>query len=118
MRLIAMRLTKRLFILFLAFWLPTSVVVAGGMSLEMSGSMQPLVEEGVDPCPQHSSSKSAQGGSGECYGCSFCQFACTAMLTLGVQSVALGAGWLEALSPLSAGSPYVPDRLQRPPLAL
>jgi hypothetical protein len=113
-----MRLAKRLLVLFLVFWLPTSVVVAGSMSLAMSGTAQVLAEDEADACPQHSSGKDAQSSSGECYGCSFCQFACTAMLTLGVQSIALGAGWLEARSPLAAGSPFISDRLQRPPLAL
>ncbi len=116
-----MRLRNRLLVFVLAFWLPLSVVAANSMAMSMSGpaprmSVDESVDEG-DGCPQHSQ-ESKERSPGDCYSCSFCQFACTALMSLSTPSAQVPGGWvaIEFAVPLHARSPSEP--LQRPPLAL
>lgn len=113
-----MRLMRwsRLLILFVAFWLPISVVVASGMALSMSGPAPQLAAGEGEVCPQHSSGGSSESKSGDCYGCSFCQFACTAMMPIAASANPVHSGWVAAEFVLPVVPLLVPALLQRPPL--
>jgi len=109
-----MRLTKRLFVLFLAFWLPLSVLAANSMAMEMGTPASYAATEHGEGCLQHEGGDAAPV-YGECYGCSFCHFACTALIASSSQAVPLAAGWVTAEFLPCRVSPFVLDRLQRPP---
>ena len=112
-----MRLSKRLLILFMVLWLPVSVVAAATMTVSMSGAAsQEMAAETGEGCPQHVNEVLSDRAAGECYGCSFCQFACTAMMATAPQPSGFLPGWIAAEFVLPALSPHVLDRLQRPPL--
>ena len=112
-----MRLRNRLLILFLALWLPASVVAAGTVSVSMSGAAsQELAADSGGGCPQHANQETPDRAPGDCYGCAFCQFACTALMTMMLQPPGFLQGWIAAEFSLPALSPYVLDRPQRPPL--
>ena len=112
-----MRLSKRLLILFLALWLPVSVMAAASMAVSMAGTASQEMAAGTDEgCPQHANGFLSDRAAGDCYSCSFCQFACTAMMALVPQPSGFLPGWIATVFFLPALSPHVPDRLQRPPL--
>ena len=111
-----MPLSKRFLILFLAFWLPVSVVAAGTIAASMSGTAQELVAEAGEGCPQHAGQEGTNRDSGGCHGCSFCQFACTALMSVAAPADPVSGSWVavEFAGPVFALP--IPEPLERPPL--
>jgi len=111
-----MRLLKRLLILFLAFWLPVSVVAAGTMAASMSGTAQELVAEAGEGCPQHAGQEGTNRDSGDCYSCTFCQFACTALMSVAAPADPVCGSWVAVGFAAPVFPLPIPEQLQRPPL--
>lgn len=113
-----MRLSKRFLFLFLAFWLPVSVVAAGALAASMPGaaSQEQLADAG-EGCPQHATQEASDSGTGNCYSCSFCQFACTALISVATPAEPVSAGWVAVEFAAPVFPLPIPEPLQRPPLS-
>jgi len=112
-----MRFARKLVLVFMALWLPVSVSAASAMSLAMSGKAGMVTEQMAEGCEQHQQEAGSTIPSGDCHNCPLCHFACTALMTSSTGAGAIHQIWIAAEFFAPTVLLYVPDRLQRPPLA-
>ena len=109
---------KRLLILFIALWLPASVVIAGTINVAMADKAGEAMQQMSSGCEQHPQESEPEPSAGDCHACSFCHFACTALMSESALTGALRPVWIAPDFSSAFSPPFIPDRLQRPPPAL
>ena len=115
-------LAKRFLIVFLALWLPVSVVAAGAftVSLTSGASQEAVAAHHGEACAERlgaAGDESAPPSPDKCLNCAVCHFACTALMSVPVSAGTVSPIWIAAEFSPFVQRLHVADRLQRPPLA-